>query len=216
MKGLILAVALVCAPPSLAIANPDNPILAIEQEWDRARYQIADEDARIVALRRLGARIETLATERPDDPAPVVWRAVVLAGEADETGGLGALPLAQQARRLLETAYGLHPPAELRVTLQTTLGALYYLVPPAPIGFGDRRAAETHLREALSADPNGLEANFYYGDFLLTQNRNGEAAAMLRRALQAPPRPGRATGDAGLKRDAENRLSFAERRLVRR
>ena len=59
------------------------------------------------------------------------------------------------------------------------------------MGFGDDDKAEELLTKALAIDPDGIDANYFYGDFLLREKRYGEAEQYLRKAQQAKPRPRR-------------------------
>ena len=46
-------------------------------------------------------------------------------------------------------------------------------------------------------DPNGLDANYFYGDFLIKRGEIDKAKAVLAHALEAPPDPARPVWDAG-------------------
>jgi cytochrome c-type biogenesis protein CcmH/NrfG len=90
-----------------------------------------------------------------------------------------------------------------------SLGVLYYKVPGSPIGFGNKDRARQLLREALALDPNGLDANYFYGDFLLDQGDKAGARAFLQRALRAPHDASRPVWDAGRRREAQALLAQA-------
>ncbi len=131
-----------------------------------------------------------------------VWNGIVLSTWAGAKGGLGALDLVKQAKAEFERAIEIDPRA-LDGSAYTSLGSLYYQVPGWPIGFGDDAKAEALLKKALTLNPDGIDPNYFYGDFLQRQKRYAEARVALERALAAPDRPGRATADAG--RRAETR-----------
>ncbi|MNN01373.1 hypothetical protein D3C81_1139900 [compost metagenome] len=76
-------------------------------------------------------------------------------------------------------------------------------MPGWPISFGDDKRAEQLLKQALSLNPDGIDANYFYGDFLLRQKRHAEAKVALEKALAAPPRPGREVADAGRRKEAQ-------------
>ncbi|RMZ61404.1 tetratricopeptide repeat protein, partial [Vibrio anguillarum] len=63
--------------------------------------------------------------------------------------------------------------------------------------FGDDVKAEELLQRALLINPTGIDANYFYGDFLAEQGRTDEARKYLLQAQQAPARPQRAIADAG-------------------
>jgi Tfp pilus assembly protein PilF len=50
-------------------------------------------------------------------------------------------------------------------------GALYYQVPGWPIGFGDKDKANELLKKALALNPDGIDPNYFYGDFLLKEKK---------------------------------------------
>ena len=104
--------------------------------------------------------------------------------------------MAKQARDLLAGAEKIQPDV-LHGSIYTTLGSLYYQVPGWPLGFGDNDKARDLLQKALQIDPDGIDANYFYGDFL---NRTGDKAgamARLDKALAAPPRPDQPLADKG-------------------
>ncbi len=70
-------------------------------------------------------------------------------------------------------------------------------MPGWPIGFGDSDKAEQLLRQALQLNPDGIDSLYFWGDHLYRQKHYAEAKAALQKALQAAPRPGRETADAG-------------------
>ena len=74
-------------------------------------------------------------------------------------------------------------------------------MPGWPVGFGDDEKAEALLKKALSINPDGIDPNYFYGDYLARSKRFDEANAALEKALQAPPRPGRQLADEGRKQD---------------
>lgn len=66
--------------------------------------------------------------------------------------------------------------------------------------------ARKSLEAALAINPEGLDANFFFGDFLLDQGEPERARAYLQKVLDAPGRPGREVADAGRRAEARERL----------
>jgi tetratricopeptide (TPR) repeat protein len=89
----------------------------------------------------------------------------------------------------------------------TTLGVLYDRVPGFPIGFGDKARARYYLQEAIRNAPNGLDANFFYGDFLFKLGERSEAARLLERALTLPELSNRPLWDRSLRASIRQTLS---------
>jgi Tfp pilus assembly protein PilF len=94
-----------------------------------------------------------------------------------------------------------------------SLGVLYYRVPGWPVAFGNDEKARQFLKDALSMDPDGLDANYFYGDFLIEQGDYRKADAVLRRALDAPHDPDRPVWDAGRRAEVQEALARADRHL---
>ena len=141
-----------------------------------------------------------------------IWHGIVLSTWAGAKGGLGALGLVKQAKAELEKAIELNPQA-LDGSAYTSLATLYYQVPGWPIGFGDDDKAQALFQQALHLNPNGIDPNYFHGDFLLRQKRYNEARAALKKALAAPDRPGREVADAGRREEARNLLAQVEEKL---
>ena len=68
------------------------------------------------------------------------------------------------------------------------------------------------LQKALTLNPNGIDPNFFFGEFLLETKHPDEAATYLERALNAPPRPGRQIADSGRRDEARALLEKARNR----
>lgn len=177
----------------------DAGIADIQREWAVIQYQLP-EKAREDRFAALSAKAQALAEQFPQRAEPHVWAGIALSSWAGAKGGLGALGLARQAREQYENAISLDPKA-LQGSAQNSLGVLYFKVPGWPIGFGDDNKAEALLKEALAINPDGIDPNYFYADYLIQKNRKADAAVYLERALKAPARPGREIADAGRRED---------------
>lgn len=192
MKAVITALLLLVAL-SVSAATPD--LLEIQQRWARIRYQLPEPE-RAAAFEQLARDAGALVAAHPQQAEPLIWQGIVLSTWAGAKGGLGALKLVKEARQALEAALAIDETA-LQGSAHTSLGSLYYQVPGWPLGFGDDKQAEHHLQKALSINPDGIDPNFFFGDFLLTQGKPERARPYLDKALRAPARPGREVADAG-------------------
>ncbi|HRK57947.1 MAG TPA: hypothetical protein PLQ67_10565, partial [Burkholderiaceae bacterium] len=130
----------------------------------------------------------------------------IVSSWAGEVGGLGALRLVKQAKGLYEQAIAIDGQA-MNGSAYNSLGVLYYKVPGWPLGFGDQEKARMLLEKALSIHPQGIDPNFFYGEYLIEVGRADEAAPYLQRALNAPARPGRQIADAGRRQEARALLA---------
>ena len=181
-------------------------IAYLQKEWARIKYQVADEDSQISALEKLEKHAATVSATYTNRAEPKIWEAIILSTEAGIDGGLGALGTVKKSKALLEAALKQNPGA-LDGSAHTSLGALYYQVPGWPIGFGDDEKAEKHLKQALQTNPNGIDPNFFYADFLIEEGREDQAKTYLKRGLQAPNRPSRPLADAGRRQEIKAALA---------
>lgn len=198
-----------CAAP--AFANISDELAPLQQRWAEVQYQ-TPEKARADAFEQLAGEAEQLVQRHADAAEPLIWQGIILSTWAGAKGGLGALALCKQARQSLEAAIKINP-AALDGSAYTSLGSLYYQVPGWPVGFGDDDKAEELLRKALALAPDGIDANFFYGDYLMDQGRYGEAVTVLEHAAAAAPRPGRELADQGRQAEIQAKLAKARAKL---
>ncbi|MET0357292.1 MAG: tetratricopeptide repeat protein [Cellvibrio sp.] len=142
----------------------------------------------------------------------LIWEAIIRSTYAGAKGGLGALDQVKQAKKLFEQAIEMEPGA-LNGSAYTSLGSLYYQVPGWPIGFGDDKQARAMLLKGLSYNPDGIDSNYFYGDFLLHEKQYSDALAAFEKALKASPRPGRELADEGRKQEVEAGIAEAKQHL---
>lgn len=186
-------------------ARGQEKLEEIQTEWAEIKYRASAMEQE-KAFERLDAAAREALAESADAPELLIWRGIVLASWAGAKGGLGALDLVKQARSSLEAALEKDPSA-LDGSAYTSLGSLYYQVPGWPIGFGNDKRAEELLHKALAINPDGIDPNFFYGDYLLHERRYDEARAALLKARAAAPRPGRELADEGRRREIDALLA---------
>lgn len=209
MKKWITTLSLaICAAAAQAGDALDGAIVQLQHDWAKANYQ-TPKDQQEAAFKALSERAQQVAAGSPDKAEVMIWEAIILSGYAKAKGGIGALKYAEQARDLLHASLKLDPQA-LQGSAYTSLGSLYYKVPRWPIGFGDKKKAREYLEKALAINPNGIDPNYFYADFLLEQGEQAKAVEYFNKALNAPPRPGREDADAGRKADIEEGLKKAK------
>lgn len=206
-----LGLALAAASPAFADSRFDAQLDQLAQGWAHVNYEIRDARAEDLAAQKLASEAEALGKANPGRAEPLAWQALALLCEADARHNLSSLELARQARRLLEAAAKIDPDALGPGVIYANLGSLYAEVPGFPLGFGDRRKAQAYLEKALAANPDGLDANYFYGDFLYRQGRSSQAIRALEKALAAPTRPSRALASRGRKWEASELLEKIRR-----
>ncbi len=212
----VMLAAVVMASPfhRVEAGEMEQSLQAIQKEWAQIHYQTAEQE-QVSALEALSKRAGALSAQYPQRAEPLVWEGIVLSTYAGAEGGLGALGLVEEAQKRLLRAEKISSEV-LDGSIYTSLGSLYYQVPGWPIGFGDDEQAERYLLRALQLNPDGIDPNYFYGDFLLEQHRYQEAIEVLKHALQAPDRPNRPLADAGRRDEIRGKLARAEEQLSSR
>jgi tetratricopeptide (TPR) repeat protein len=192
---------------SAQAATIESAVAELQREWELIRYQapVPEREKRFEAL---AAKAHAVSESFGGRSEPLVWEGIIVSSWAGEKGGLGALGLVKQAKALYEKAIQLDGNV-LDGSAYSSLGVLYYKVPGWPLGFGDKAKAQELLQKALAINPQGIDANFFYGEYLLETRRPDEAVTYLERAVQAPPRVGRTLADSGRRDEARALLAKA-------
>lgn len=229
MKHMVMIMALIlAASPAMAQETVPHqmPALTISDEaaqddvmiqvsdlqtrWAEIKYHGTNTDTQISEMRALGEEVEKLSAANPTRPEPKIWHAIILSSEAGLIKGISALPRVKKAKALLEEATRIDRSA-LQGSAYTSLGSLYYQVPGWPIGFGDSDKAKEYLQAALQINPDGIDPNYFYGDYLIHEKKYTEAIPVLEKALIAPDRPGRALADEGRRQEIRAALAIARK-----
>lgn len=210
MKSLVIAATLILSP--IAIAETlGEAVESLQTQWSIDNYQL-DGKPQLEGFENLLEQADQKLAAFPNSAELYIWRGIIKSTYAGVKGGLGALKYAKSAKSDLETAMQLDADA-LQGSAYTSLGALYYNVPGWPLGFGNDDKAEELLLKALQINPAGIDANYFYGDFLRNKKRYAEAKQYMEKALEAPPRPGRPLADEGRKREIQRALLDIQRHL---
>jgi tetratricopeptide (TPR) repeat protein len=176
-------------------ADVDSDLQRLQHRWAEINYEFEGK-TQITAYEELVADAERVTAAYPESAAALIWSGIIKSSFAGAKGGLGAMKLAKASRTDLERALEIDPDA-LQGSAYTSLGTLYFKVPGWPLGFGDEDKAEELLHKALALNPEGIDPNYFYGDFLIDQKRYAEAEQALLKAQHAAPRPDRPLADAG-------------------
>lgn len=203
MKKLLFALTLLpMALWSIGVpaAPVDDAVAELQHDWEVIRYQTppTEREKRFEALSGKAHKVSETYAGRSE---PLIWEGIILSSWAGEKGGMGALSLVKQAKADYEQAIQIDGKA-LDGSAYNSLGVLYYKVPGWPLGFGDKAKAKELLQKALAINPQGIDPNFFYAEYLVETKHADEAVPYLERALQAPPRPGRQIADTGRREEA--------------
>ncbi len=190
-------------------------IVQLQHDWAKANYH-TPEKAQEEVFKTLAERAHQVSERHVQSgqnaPEAMIWEAIILSGYAKAKGGLGALKQAEKARDLLLAAEKINPQA-LQGSAYTTLGSLHYKVPGWPLGFGDKQKARAYLEKALEINPDGIDPNYFYADFLSERGEYEKAIQYYENALAAPARPGREDADAGRRKEIEAGMEQAGKKL---
>jgi len=203
MKKILLTLALL--PVAVWAAPVDDAVAELQHDWEVIRYQTpaADREKRFEALSEKAHKVSETFPGRSE---PLIWEGIIVSSWAGEKGGIGALGLVKQAKADYEQAIQINAKA-LDGSAYNSLGVLYYKVPGWPLGFGDKAKAKELLHKALALNPNGIDPNFFYAEYLVEAKKADEAVPYLEKALDAPPRPGRQIADAGRREEVRALLA---------
>ena len=204
LKSLLFVIALGGAT-LLHAAPEDDLIRPVQDRWAEIKYK-TPEKQQAELYRELAVQAHQISKNNPNLAAALVWEAIVVSSEAGVRGGLGGLSLAKDARTLLEESLKLDEKS-LKGSAYTSLATLYAKVPRWPVGFGDKEKAEALFRKSLAINPDGIDPNFFYGEYLMDRSRIGEARGYLEAASKAPARPGRELADSGRRQEVQNLLA---------
>jgi len=214
MKKLWLLAAICLMPLSVLAADAaglDPALVQLQHDWVTANYHTPKSAAEIAfkTLIEKAAEITAKTTNKAD---ALIWQAIVLSGYAKAVGGVTALKSVAKSKELLLESIKLDPLA-LNGSAYTSLGSLYYKVPMWPISFGNKEKAREYLEKALTINPNGIDPNYFYADYLYERGQYADAVKYFEKALQAPARPGRDDADQGRRKDINEGLANAKNKL---
>lgn len=206
----ILGATLTSGAVSAQQMTPNDELLHIKTEWARIVYQVKDSGQQVDDIEALQGEAAKYVDAHPTNAEAILWEGIVTSEHAALANVFQQLGLAKDARDLFNRSIAIDP-AGVNGAAQMSLGVLYYRVPGSPFGFGDDALARQDLEYALSKDPSGLDANYFYGDFLIEQGEYDKARMVLSKALQAPVSADRPVWDAGRRGEVKELLAKIDR-----
>jgi len=193
-------------------SNIDAAMQPLKQEWAEIKYTVSEKH-KVSQLESLIKRVDAVAASYPNEVQPIVWRGTMLSTMASLRGGFSALSSAKKAKKDLELALRKDASTE-KGYAHVILGALYSRVPGKPIGFGNKEKAKHHLLTALQMDPDGLDANFFYGEFLLDQGDFAAAKKHFEVAQKSPINVKNKVLDAGRRQEIAKVIDIVNQKLA--
>jgi tetratricopeptide (TPR) repeat protein len=191
--------------PVAQAATVEESVAELQQAWEVINYKTpaAEKEKKFETL---AARAHKVSESFNGRAEPLVWEGIILSSWGGAKGGLGALGLVKQAKALYESAIQIDGNA-LDGSAYNSLGVLYYKVPGWPIAFGDKAKAKDLLQKALVINPKGIDANYFFADYLVETGEPQKAVAHLEKVLQAAPRAGRQIADEGRRGEARELMA---------
>ena len=213
-KHSIPLFSLIILLPMMAFAQSTEEVVSeLQREWAVANYEIKG-DAQIKAYEALIEKADVAVVENSRSAEILVWNGIIKSAFAGVKGGLGALSYAKQARVQLEASLEIDASA-LNGSAYASLGTLYSKVPGWPVGFGSDKKAVQFLKMALEINPDGIDPNYFYADYLLDKKDYAGAEEYFLKALDAEPRTERPIADAGRKQEIDVALAVVRKKLKR-
>jgi tetratricopeptide (TPR) repeat protein len=190
-------ISLLCVFPIMAFADWQADVSLMQTEWAKIKYE-TEESKQQSQYDALLTHCNQFLENNPQQAEVLIWHAIIEASYAGSLSAINptALGYVKNAKKHLEESIKINPEA-LDGSAYTSLGSLYYQVPGWPLGFGDDDKAEDFLKKGLAINPNGIDPNYFYADFLIRDNRKDEAKKYLNNAKKAKGRPGREVADQG-------------------
>lgn len=192
LSSLIIA-GLASAALITPVAASADELLKLQQQWATVNYQL-EGDAQLNAFSELIEQATKLVEQSENSAESLTWLAITQSSTASAKGGLGALDLAKSAKENLERAIEKEE-SVLDGTALTVLAALYHKVPGWPVSFGSDKKAEKLFKRALEINPQGMDQNFFYAEYLFDEGEYKEAQTFLTRANNAPEKANRPLAD---------------------
>ncbi|MCW8995483.1 MAG: hypothetical protein OQK77_06685 [Psychromonas sp.] len=189
----------------------DSELLNMQRQWAHANY-VSQGDKQQDEFNRLVKSSAQFSSQYPNRAEAWIWQGIIQSSYAGAKGGLGALSLAKEAKKSLETAIKIDESA-LAGSAYTSLGTLYHQVPGWPIGFGDDEIAQKMLEKALKINPKGIDSNYFYGAFLYDQGDYEQAKSVLLAAQKAPQRAQRPVADKERQKEIALLLTKVEKEI---
>jgi len=189
----------------------DLELLKIQQQWANINYSLQDDEQQ-QEFKLLIKKAKQFSLTYPNRAESWIWYGISQSSYAGAKGGLGALSLAKDAKKALETALKIDD-AALAGSAYTSLGTLYHKVPGWPIGFGDDQQAKILLQKALKINPNGIDPNYFYGEFLYDEGDYKQAKQALLLAQKAPRRDHRPLADEARQIEVSQLLMKVDKKI---
>ena len=174
-------------------------------DWAKTRY-LTPADKRVVEFTTMLVLLNNESLKCLNTAEYQIIEAMIKGSMAKQQSRFKAIKQISQIKRHLDKAIKKKSSA-MNGLGWTLLGLLYDKSPGWPLSIGDDEKAENAYLEGLKYNPDGIDANYYYGDFLRRKGRLEEARKFLQKASTAEPRDGYEIADHGRMKDVQRSLA---------
>ncbi len=208
VKKIVISLFLYGIYMQASLAGVDEDVFQLKKTWEQLKYKtpLSEQEKGFELLLN---QSEKVTAKYPGKAEPLVWQGIIegtFAGVRNGIRGqLAALSLVKDAKQHFEQAILIDSQGS-NGAAYTSLGSLYYQVPPWPIAYGDNDKAKNMLLKGLEINPDGIDANYFYGEFLFKTGELNKATEVLKKGLLAEPREGREIADEGRKKEINDLL----------
>lgn len=177
-------------------AQMTDEVAQIQKQWAVINYETPEDD-REDAFEKLAKIATQYVINNPKNVQALVWEGIVYSTYAGVAGTFSAGKLAKLAKKSFEAAIKIDG-SIMNGSAYTSLGVLYYKVPGWPLSFGSDKKAMKNLKKGLSLNPDGIDSNYFYAEFLFDEEDEYKLAKKhIDKAHNAAPRATRPLADKG-------------------
>ncbi len=188
-----------------ALASRCQSSTELENNWAKVRYQ-SPENLRILAFKTLLVTINEDPLECLQSAEYQIIEAMIKGSMAKQQSRFAAIKNIKQIKRHLDKAIKKDPTA-MNGLAWTLLGLLYDKSPGWPLSLGDDEKADQMYQKGLKYNPDGMDANYYYGDFLRRKGIPEKARHYLQKANNAKQIAGYEIAYQGRSKDIQRSLA---------
>jgi len=210
-RTTIIAFLLFLSSPAYSNTLSQN-IDHIESEWAITYYSI-NAHAQSDRYKHLILKTKKWINKYPAATELQIWLGILTATNAAFESPFTALTSIKRAKLILENSIQANPYA-LDGAAFIALGSLYYMTPGWPISFGNEIKARQLLTKGLAINPNSIDANYFLGDYFLSNNEPEKAQKYFEKALAINSRNTQQYADEQLKKEAALALSNTKQRRL--